>query len=102
MSTAHRLTACVDELGRAAAVRAPMALDAAAARLSHGMARRRGRLVAEDERGAQAAEYAMLGGVAAAGCGTMIVVLQDQQDTIGEQVGGWIQRIFEFAGNFLG
>lgn len=102
MSSAHTVTAAFDELGRAAAVRAPLALDDAAARVSRCLARRQRQLRDDGERGAQAAEYAMLGGVAAAGCGTMIVVMQDQQDTIGEQVGNWVGQIFEFASGFLG
>jgi Flp pilus assembly pilin Flp len=102
MSSAQRLTARFDELGRAAAVCVPLTVDHAAARLSNAMGRRQAAWRADGERGAQAAEYAMLGGVAAAGCGTMVVVLNNQQDTIGEQVGDWVGKIFEFAGNFLG
>lgn len=102
MTLAAKVAEAAGEAGRFASVRASLAVDDAAGRLSEHLAARQRALRDDGERGAQAAEYAMLGGVAAAGCGTMVVILQEQQDSLGEQVGEWIGRIFEFAGSFLG
>lgn len=101
MATARPLAGALDETTRAVAVRTSLALTEAGDRVGEHLTRRR-RALGDGDRGAQAAEYAMLGGVAAAGCGTMVVVLQEQQDTIGDQIGDWIGRIFEFASGFLG
>lgn len=101
MASARPLADALDEATRAVAVRASLALTEAGDRVGEHLGRRR-RALGDGDRGAQAAEYAMLGGVAAAGCGTMVVVLQEQQDTIGNQIGDWIGRIFEFASGFLG
>lgn len=101
MASAGPLADALDETTRAVAVRTSLALTGAGDRVGEHLGRRR-RALGDGDRGAQAAEYAMLGGVAAAGCGTMVVVLQEQQDTIGDQIGDWIGRIFEFASGFLG
>lgn len=105
MATARPLAGALDEATRAVAVRTSLALTEAGDRVGEhlmGCLARRRRALGDADRGAQAAEYAMLGGVAAAGCGTMVVVLRQQQDTIGDQIGDWIGRIFEFASSFLG
>lgn len=102
MTLTRNLAGAFHDAGRVAAVRASIAVDGAAGRLSEHLAARQRALRDDGERGAQAAEYAMLGGVAAAGCGTMVVVLQEQQDELGSQIGEWISRIFSFAGQFLG
>lgn len=102
MSRARTLAGAVDDVSRAAAVRATVAATRAGDRVGEQLTKRQGALGDAGERGAQAAEYAMLGGVAAAGCGTMVVVLQEQQDSLGDQIGDWIGQIFEFASGFLG
>lgn len=100
--TVTTLTGRLDDLTRNAAVRVALATDAAGAALADRLVARQCALRDDGERGAQAAEYAMLGGVAAAGCGTMIVVLQSQKESLGNQIGRWLGRIFDFAGGFLG
>lgn len=101
MRRPRTLAGALDDASRTAAVRATLAATRAGDRLGEQLARRQ-RALDDGERGAQAAEYAMLGGVAAAGCGTMVVVLQQQQDTLGDQIGDWIGQIFDFASGFLG
>lgn len=100
MPRARTLAGALDDASRAAAVRTTLAVARTGDRLGEHLARRR-RALGDGEHGAQAAEYAMLGGVAAAGCGTMVVVLQQQQDSLGDQIGDWIGKIFEFASGFL-
>jgi hypothetical protein len=60
----------------ALAVRAHRAKLDACAQLGEAAARRLARRLHAREDGAQAAEYAMLGGVSAAACGTLIVLLR--------------------------
>jgi len=54
--------------------------------LLDGAQRRLGRLHAEKESGAQAAEYAMLGGVSAAACTALIAILKNRS---------WTERVIE-------
>lgn len=59
------------------AVRSQLGATAACDRLAEGAQRRLDRLREEPEAGAQAAEYAMLGGVSAAACGGLIYLLKE-------------------------
>lgn len=100
--TMTALTDRIDDLVLAAAVRSELAAADTAGRLAARLDARQHTLRDDGERGAQAAEYAMLGGVAAAGCGTMVVVLNSQQDTLGGLVSEWLGRVFDFASSWLG
>ncbi|HVL99928.1 MAG TPA: hypothetical protein VM324_11615 [Egibacteraceae bacterium] len=62
----------------ATAVRTRMTASALGDRLAAGAQRRLDRLRGEPEAGAQAAEYAMLGGVGAATCGTLVILMKDK------------------------
>lgn len=89
----------VSDSALATAVRARLALDEADA-LARGHLRRRiDRLRDDGEAGAQAAEYAMLGGVSAAACSALIVLLKNQETlsrvveavltALANVIGGW-------------
>ena len=67
----------------AIAVRAQMARAETRAAVRASAQRRLA--VLEDERGAQAAEYAMLGGVSAAACGALVTILRNP-DLLGSVV----------------
>lgn len=69
-------------LAVAAQIRSAEARDA----VLDGAQRRLGRLGAQDESGAQAAEYAMLGGVSAAACTALIAILKNKS---------WTERVIE-------
>ncbi len=71
----------------ATAVRGQLAAAALGERVAGGAQRRVELLREEPERGAQAAEYAMLGGVSAAACGGLVIILK-QEDTLGRLVTG--------------
>lgn len=68
-------------------VRGHLALDEARARAEAGLARRARVLREDGERGAQAVEYAMLGGVSAAACTVVITVINNNQDFISQLLG---------------
>jgi Flp pilus assembly pilin Flp len=65
---------------QALAVRGQLALDELRARAESGLARRAQALREDGERGAQAVEYAMLGGLSAAACTVVINVINNNQD----------------------
>ena len=58
-------------------VRSQLGATAVSERLGEGAQRRLDRLREEPEAGAQAAEYAMLGGVSAAACSVLIYLLKE-------------------------
>jgi hypothetical protein len=81
---------------RALAVRATVAADDATHWVHEAAARRARTLRDDGERGAQAAEYAMLGGVSAAACGCLIVVMNASEGRLGgfvDTVLGVISRL---------
>ena len=60
----------------------------------------RARAVLEDgDRGAQAAEYAMVGGVGAAVCGGVVIYINNSSDGL---VGGVINTLLDAATGWLG
>lgn len=63
----------------AAVVRGQLAASAVGERLADGAQRRLAPLREDPERGAQAAEYAMLGGVSAAACGGLVIILKKEE-----------------------
>lgn len=63
----------------ALAVRAQIAAADVREALVNGAQRRVARLRDDGESGAQAAEYAMLGGVSAAACGALIALLKNKE-----------------------
>lgn len=84
---------------RRAAVGAHVGAGALASRLE-ALARRHGDVIAADaERGAQAAEYAMLGGVSAAACSALVALFKNKETlrtlvdavvgTLGSVIEGW-------------
>ena len=82
---------------RAGAVRADLAADTLRLRLLDAAERRATALRDDGERGAQAAEYAMLGGVSAAACGTLVVVLNNEG-----RLGGFVDTILSWLGGVVG
>lgn len=55
------------------------------------------RALGHDERGSQTAEYAMLGGVGAAACGTLIALLKNRST-----LGRLVEAVFEGLASFVG
>ena len=84
---------------RRAAVRLQVAALAVATRMDDAAQRRLDAWRDDGERGAQVAEYAMLGGVSAAACSGLVAVLKNKEtlktlvdavvSTIGKVVEGW-------------
>lgn len=84
---------------RRGAVRLTMAAGDAGQRLDEAARRRLDRLRDDGERGAQAAEYAMLGGVSAAACSGLVAILKNRETlrtlvesvitTLGSVIEGW-------------
>lgn len=68
-----------------AVIRAYVTASGTRERVADGTQRRLDRLCEDSERGAQAAEYAMLGGVSAAACGALITLLKNPK-TLGRVV----------------
>ena len=83
---------------RAAAVRADLAADDLRLRLADAAVRRAQALRDDGERGAQAAEYAMLGGVSAAACGTLVIVFNNSEG----RLGGLVDTILSWLGGVVG
>jgi hypothetical protein len=73
----HRMTR--PSPGLTVAVRAQIAATDARDAFIDGAERRLARLRDDGERGSQTAEYAMLGGVAAAACSGLIALLKDKK-----------------------
>ena len=89
------MTTHLADTGRRAAVR----LQLSAADLGHRVdaaARRRLELWREPERGAQAAEYAMLGGVSAAACTGLVAILKNR-----ETLGTLVEAVITTLGNVI-
>jgi hypothetical protein len=82
---------------RGAAVRAAIAADDLSLRLEDAATRRARALRDDGERGAQAAEYAMLGGVSAAACGCLIVVLNQSEG----RLGGFLDTVLGVIGRLV-
>jgi hypothetical protein len=74
------------------AVRAAVTRQGAAERLLDG-ARRRAAALADDERGSQTAEYAMVGGVGAAAAGALIACIKNT-DVLGRIVEAVLRSMF--------
>lgn len=93
--TMHRIRTA----STATLVSAQLALSELGDRIAGGAQHRLDRLREDPEQGAQAAEYAMLGGVSAAACGGLIYVLRESRileqvatsifDLITRTVGSW-------------
>ena len=62
--------------------------------------RRRLSARAAEERGSQTAEYAMLGGVGAAACGTLIALMKNRT-TLGRLVEAVFQGLASFVGTWF-
>lgn len=86
----------VEDAVRALVVRTDLAADEARTRLADAAERRVRALRDDGERGAQAVEYAMLGGVSAAACGTLVVVLKDEN-----RLGGLVETILGWLGDLV-
>jgi Flp pilus assembly pilin Flp len=89
---------------RRAVVEGPWLLRTAADRLAaaaaDGAARTPARADLRDERGAQAAEYAMLGGVSAAACGALVTILS-RTDIIEEVVTAVVDSLVDVVGSWF-
>lgn len=84
----------------ATVVRGQLAATAVGDRLADGAQRRLDPLRDDPERGAQAAEYAMLGGVSAAACGGLIYLLQED-GVLRPVVEGVIDLLVRAIGSWL-
>ena len=97
--SATTLVARTATLSRRVAVGGQVLADRAGDRVALAAERRARQLRDDGEKGAQAAEYAMLGGVGAAACGTVVIVIESQgQGWIGDLLG----QAFDFAQGFFG
>ena len=97
--SASTLAARTATLSRRVAVGGQALAGRAGDRVALAAERRARQLRDDGERGAQAAEYAMLGGVGAAACGTIVIVIESQgQGWIGELLGA----AFNFAQGLFG
>jgi hypothetical protein len=83
------------------AVRSHLAVDGAQQRLIAALESRAHTLRDDGERGSQAAEYAMVGGVGAAACGTIAWVLKEHPEllqklleTVFGTVSSWFKSLF--------
>ena len=84
----------VSTTARRLAARRDLAVAGAQARVESRLAR------LHDETGAQAAEYAMLGGVSAAACSGLVALLRDQ-DTLSTIVDAVITSLGQFVGSWF-
>lgn len=97
--SATTLAARTATLSRRVAVGGQALADRTGDRIALAAERRARQLRDDGEKGAQAAEYAMLGGVGAAACGTVVIVIESQgQGWIGELLGA----AFTFAQGLFG
>ncbi|CAN5882622.1 MAG: hypothetical protein H0V93_00010 [Euzebyales bacterium] len=83
------------------AIRTHLAVHGAQERLAAGLESRARALRDDGERGSQAAEYAMVGGVGAAACGTIAWVLKEHPEllqklleTVFGTVSSWFKSLF--------
>ena len=68
-------------------------------RMVHAMRLRARAVTAGGDRGAQAAEYAMVGGVGATVCGSVVVYINNSSDGL---VGGVISSLLDSATGWIG
>ena len=93
----HHLT--LPDATRAAVVRTHLMAQAADALVIDGFRRRAERL-SDDETGAQAAEYAMLGGVSAAACSALIALFKNKE-TVGRVVDAVLGALAQVIGGWF-
>ena len=89
------MTTHLTATGRRVAVRLQLSTADLGQRID-AAAQRRAELLQDGERGAQAAEYAMLGGVSAAACTGLVAILKNR-----ETLGTLVEAVITTLGNVI-